>query len=281
MEKELLKHMIHDRDRRIAFTKKQIEEQHQKMASFQEDLVDIRNQRQESEVSHMYELTRLMEAREVAGQALGRLQEDLRKQQGDSLQLYTEVIKESSLKAPDSKDSSYVTRMQAQLCKCMHSTAIIENQTELVRAACDELMKSLKEAANRTLDEKTNVELQFMNELVRTDNSRREAEEELITKFHKIHEEIMMLEEKLLDDESGNDSDSEIDKEEEEERRELKRELDERNEEIEALQKQVDAQEQRIRKLQFGVDYMKSPPDEDAEDEVNEATEDESTLGSQ
>ena len=279
MEKELLNQMIHDRDRRISAIKKKMEEQHQKMAKFQEELVEIKKRREESEIAHMEELTRLMEEREVGDRQLARLLEDLKKQQGDSLQLYAEVIKKGAAKQPDAKDSSYVMRMQAQLCKCMHSMGIMENQTELVKATCDELIKSLKEAVNRTLDEKTNVELQFMNELVMTDNSRREVEEKMMAKLNKLRDEIAHLEEKLADRDSDSESDSEVDEEEEEEKRELKKELKERNDEIEALQKQVDAQKEKIRKLELGVevDDSKVPAEEEEEDDINEATEDEST----
>jgi ADP-ribose pyrophosphatase YjhB (NUDIX family) len=156
---------------------------------------------------------------------------------------------------------------------------IMENQTERVKGTCDELIKSLKEAVNRTLDEKTNVELQFMNELVMTDNSRREVEEKMIAKLDKLRDEITQLEEKLADRDSDSESDSEVDEEEEEEKQEIKKELKARNEEIAALQKQVDAQKERIQKLESGVDFddSKIPAEEDERDDINEATEDEST----
>ena len=296
MEKELLNQMIHDRDRRIASIKRKMEEQHLKMAQFQEELVEIKEKREASEIAHMDELTLLMEDKEVGERALGRLQDDLKKQQGDSLQLYAEVIKKDVAKTkniPDATDSSYVMRMQAQLCKCMHSMGIMENQTELVKATCDELIKSLKEAVNRTIDEKTNVELQFMNELVMTDNNRRENEEEMKEKLDKLHEQIKELEEKLEDHESDSDSDSEIDEEEEEEKELLKKELKERNEEIAAVEKEIEEQKERIKQLESGVSNgdgavsaessePKATPAEDngGEEEGNEITEDESTDSS-
>lgn len=267
MEKELLNQMIHDRDRRIGSIKKKMEEQHGKMDKFKEELVAIKKRREESEIAHMEELTSLMEQREVGERALSRLQEDLKKQQGDSLQLYAEVIKKDAAKIPDTTNSSYVMRMQAQLCKCMHSMGIMENQTELVKGTCDELIKSLKDAVNRTIDEKTNVELSCMNELVMTDNNRREAEDKMKEKLEKLREQITEVEEKLEDRESDSESDSEIDEEEEEEKELLKKELAERNEEIANLQKEIDAQKVKIEKLEAGTyDFSK-----------DEATEDEST----
>lgn len=271
METELLNQMIHDRDRRIGSIKKKMEEQHERMATFQEELVEIKQRREESEIAHMDELTKLMEQKEVGERALGRLQEDLKKQQGDSLQLYAEVIKKDAAKIPDATDSSYVMRMQAQLCKCMHSMGIMENQTELVKATCDELIRSLKDAVNRTIDEKTTVELQCMNELVMTDNDRREAEEKMKEKLENLREEITDLEEKLEDCESDSESDSEIDEEEEEEKELLKKELKERNDEIAELQKEIETQKVNIEKLENGEDIEPKTP---AGDEV---TEDEST----
>ena len=279
MEKELLNQMIHDRDRRIASIKKKMEGQHEKMAKFQEELVEIKKRREESEITHMNELTALMEEKEVGERALARLQEDLKKQQGDSLQLYAEVIKKDASKMPVATDSSYVMRMQAQLCKCMHSMGIMENQTELVKSTCDELIKSLKDAVNRTIDEKTNMELKFMNDLVMTDNARRDMEEKMKEKLDKLREQISEVEEKLEDVDSESESESEIDEEEEEEKELLKKELKERNDEIANLQKQIDAQKIKIQKLENGEDVPedKSPTEEDG---GNEVTEDESTDSS-
>jgi peptidoglycan hydrolase CwlO-like protein len=281
MEKELLSQMIHDRDRRIAFIKKQMERQDQKMSEYQVELVEIIKQNHESEISQMEELTRLMQGREASDQMLRCLKEDLRKQQGDSLQLYNEEVKKSSMKAPGSKDSSYVIRMQAQTCKCMHYVGIMEKQTELVKVICDEAVKSLREAGNRTLDEKTNVELQLMNELVKTGNTRREMEEKSIFTLSKLGKEIKLSEDTLMDHDTDHDSDCEIDEEEKEEKQELKTELKKQNEKIEALQKQVDAQKQRILELESELNGLKAPLAENTNEDDTEATEDESTLGSQ
>ena len=255
MEKELLNQMIHDRDRRITSIKHKMEEQQNKMAHFQEELLQIKTKRESSEIAHMDELTSLMENKEVSERALGRLQNDLKKQQGDSLQLYAEVIKKEAAnsKVSDKPDSSYCMRMQAQLCKCMHSMGIMENQTELVKSTCDELIKSLKEAVNRTIDEKTNVELEFMNQLVMTDNTRRENEEGWKAKLDVLRTSIEELEEKLEDHESDSDSDSEVDEEEEEEKELLKKELKERNDEIAAVQKEIEEQKERIKQLESGT----------------------------
>lgn len=260
MEKELLTQMIADRDRRIATIRRKMEEQDKKMIKFKDELNEIKSRRETSEMDHMTELTTLMEEKEKSERVLGRLQQDLQKQQGDSLQLYAEVIKQDAEKTSGSAtsaatDSSYVMRMQAQLCKCMHSMGIVENQMELVKATCDEMVKSLKEAVNRTVDEKTQVELQFMNELVMTDNKRRDVEEELQNKLNGLREEIEELEAKLeeLESDDEDDSDSEIDEEEEEEKELLKKELRERNDEIASLEKEIEEQKIKIQQLESGV----------------------------
>lgn len=202
---------------------------------------------------------------------------------GDSLQLCVKVIKKEGAKMPASRDGSCVMRM---LCECMHSMGMMENQTELVKTTCDELIKSLKEAVNRTIDEKTNVELKFMNDLVMTDNARRETEDQMKEKLDALREQITEVEEKLDDIESDSDSesDSEIDEEEEEEKQILKKELKERNDEIGNLQAEIDAQKLKIGKLENGEDII--PEDKNStvpteeEDVGNEVTEDESTDSS-
>jgi len=257
------------------------------MERFKMDLAEIKGRREQSEVAHIEELTQLMEEKERGERALDRLQQDLKKQQGDSLQLYAEVIKKDAAKIPEATDSSYVMRMQAQLCKCMHSMGIVENQMELVKETCEELIKSLKDAITNTLEEKSQVELLFMNELVLTDNQRRKAETSLKDKLDKLRDQIEELELRLeeIEDEKEDLIDEEQDEDEEQEKEELRKEARERADEIRKIKQNIKEQRRQMKKFRSDVGEDANgdvegkydmPEEEVDDDEDGDLTEDES-----
>ena len=154
---------------------------------------------------------------------------DMKKQQqGSSLHLYTDVMK--AVATPESMDSSYVMRMQAQLCKAMHSMGIAENQLALVTRQSEVWTKFLKDSATGMVEEKSQVELKLMNELVAADNGRREADEEMKTMMDKHRSERDVLEKKI--EEKEGDDDEEEEEDDEEEREELMEILTQGREEI-------------------------------------------------
>jgi len=280
MERELLRDMIQDRDRRIASIRRKMEIQEEKMSRFKRELALIKERRMISEIAHIEQLTQLMEDKERGEKALDRLQQDLKKQQGDSLQLYAEVIKKDASKIPEATDSSYVMRMQAQLCKCMHSMGIVENQMELVKETCEELIKSLKDAITKTMEEKSQVELKFMNELVMTDNERQDLEKELKERLEQLRNQISHIEERLEDIEDAKEDDSgdEDDEEEESEKNGMRKELRERSEEIEALQQEIAEQKEQIDELKKALGSETDGAEEKVE-ESNQEEEDEDDQG--
>ena len=76
------------------------------------------------------------------------------------LHVYNEIMK--SVSTAESNDSSYVLRMQAQLCKAMHSMGMVETQYQLTQTQQETLQKSLKDVKTDMIEEKTQVELKLM-----------------------------------------------------------------------------------------------------------------------
>ena len=246
MEEELLKEMIRDRDLQVDLIKKKMEEQSTKMSRTAGQLKETAVQCKEERAQRENELEQMMkrygqrtEQLKVAMEAM-----DMKKQQqGSSLHLYTDVMK--AVATPESMDSSYVMRMQAQLCKAMHSMGIAENQLALVTRHTESWTKYLKDSITGMVEEKSQVELKLMNELVTADTGRREAEETMKEAMDEHRKQKEALEQKSEDKEDGSDDEED----DEEEREELMEILEQGREEIARLEEENQKQLETINDL--------------------------------
>jgi hypothetical protein len=175
MEEELLDQMIRDREFQLAMIRKKVDDQTRKMELAKTSLEDTKKKYSENHIEQQMEVdtlvqrhSKLLTQYKEANQAL-----DMKKQQqGPQLHLYNEIMK--SLTVPtDSQDSSYVTRMQAQLCKAMHSMGMVETQLAMSTSQTEGVQKYLRESKTSLLEDKTLVELKLMNDLVGADNLRK------------------------------------------------------------------------------------------------------------
>ena len=97
----------------------------------------------------------------------------------DLAQQVASLHKYAEQENPEAKDTSYVMRTQAQLCKAMHSMGILDHQNQLLRDSSADVIRALKEARAKASDEKIQLELQLMNQLVHADNERKDVESSL------------------------------------------------------------------------------------------------------
>lgn len=167
--------MIRDREFQLAMIRKKVDDQTRKMELAKTSLEDTKKKYSENHIEQQMEVdtlvqrhSKLLTQYKEANQAL-----DMKKQQqGPQLHLYNEIMK--SLTVPtDSQDSSYVTRMQAQLCKAMHSMGMVETQLAMSTSQTEGVQKYLRESKTSLLEDKTLVELKLMNDLVGADNLRK------------------------------------------------------------------------------------------------------------
>lgn len=241
-----MKEMIRDRDLQVDLIKKKMEEQSTKMSRTAGQLKETAVQCKEERAQREMELEQMMkrygqrtEQLKVAMEAM-----DMKKQQqGSSLHLYTDVMK--AVATPESMDSSYVMRMQAQLCKAMHSMGIAENQLALVTRHTESWTKYLKDSITGMVEEKSQVELKLMNELVTADTGRREAEETMKEAMDEHRKQKEALEQKSEDKEDGSDDEED----DEEEREELMEILEQGREEIARLEEENQKQLETINDL--------------------------------
>jgi ElaB/YqjD/DUF883 family membrane-anchored ribosome-binding protein len=240
-EEELLGQMIYDREKRITLIQRKMDDQTRKMAQARQDILEISQQLEESSVQQELEKGQLIQRHARLVQQLLEQRDSLdmkKQQQGTALHMYTEVMK--SVASPESRDSSYVMRMQAQLCKAMHSMGMVESQLALATKHSDQLSRFLKENFTKTVEEKSQVELKFMNELIMEDIDRKEWEDKNKELMDNFFNEKDALEKRIEDQAEASEEDDD------EEREELMEILTQGREEMERMGEEIRKQRERI-----------------------------------
>ncbi|KAG7357333.1 hypothetical protein IV203_002021 [Nitzschia inconspicua] len=274
MEEELLQGMIRDRETQIKLIENKLEEQKKKMERTQLQRVQVEQLLQSQKVQHIQELEAIRKQLKTVQRDYRQSKEslDMKKQQqqqqqhsptpsgsaalsGPSLHVYNDIMK--AVATPESNDSSYVLRMQAQLCKAMHSMGMLENQLQLQQQQQDSVQRSLKEVITNMVEEKSQIELKLMNDLVVADNFRREAEAKLKAEAEAFIKQKDDLMEKIERQNEQEENDEEPEEEDEEEKEELKEILTQGREEIERLMQENSEQEKILEDLKQKVAMAK------------------------
>jgi len=264
-EADILRDMISDRDKRIEKIKRKTEEQRDKELVLSKQLEEIGGQVRTQLAQHDKEKKELLKDYKKVAEKLGNMQRDFM-QQGASLRKYCGPVREE-LK----NDPSYVMRMQAQLCKAMHSMGINDHQFELVQKQTEAAIKYEKDQIAAAAEDKTHRELKLMNELMGFDTENRDIETEFTTELEKIAKEREALEHQIeenrgSDEESdAEDESEEEDEEEKEAKEEMLKILAERRTEIERLEKEQEEKEEAIAEMEEQLQEMQAAAAEMAE----------------
>ena len=255
--------MIRDRETQIKLIETKLEDQKKKMERVQMERVKVTELQQAQKVEQQKDIEVVLKQYKTIQRDYRESKEslDMKKQQqqqsmggasssaatGPGLHVYNEIMK--SVAAPENNDSSYVLRMQAQLCKAMHSMGMMETQLQLTTAQQDQTTKAMKDVITGMVEEKSQVELKLMNELVLADNAKREVEikvKEQSEAFVKEKDDLMEKIERQNDAENEEEEESD----DEEEKEELQEILVQGREEIERL-------EQENKKLEATLEELK------------------------
>ena len=280
MEEELLMGMIRDRETQIKLIETKLEDQKKKMERVQMDRVKVTELQQAQKVEQQRDIEVVLKQYKTVQRDYRESKDslDMKKQQqqqsmspaststsaptGPGLHVYNEIMK--SVAAPENNDSSYVLRMQAQLCKAMHSMGMMETQLQLTSAQQDQTQKAMKDVITDMVEEKSQVELKLMNELVVADTAKREVEVKVKEQSEAFIKEKDVLMEKI---ERQNDPENEEEQEsdDEEEKEELQEILVQGREEIERLEAENKKQEATLEELKEQVAKTKG---QDIVDEI-------------
>jgi hypothetical protein len=263
MEVQLLKEMIDDREQRIAVVKRKTDEQAEKEKRLRDELNEVHAKNNSQKDANRTEKTNLLQQKQSVETKLSDMSRDLQ-QQGASLKTYAGTIQQDQ----SSADAASVMRMQAQLCKAMHSMGIIDHQVELARQHAETILKYQKDSVATMTEEKSQVELKLMNDLMNIDLERRDVEKDLTAKLAEIRKEIDRTERQIEESrdsdeeeesktEEGDEEEDEEEKEEKEMKEELLRLLQEKKVEIEKIEQATEQQAETIEELEAEVAEIK------------------------
>lgn len=260
MEAQLLRDMIADRDHAIEKIKRKSQEQLDKEADLLSTLERIRSEAKEQSERNQKEKAELVNAQRVAYERLHLVQADFGRQ-CSSLHAY---CKNAEKEKRD--DPSYVMRMQAQLCKAMHSMGITDHQMELVEKHSEAIIKAEKETLSQCTDEKTQSELKSMNDLMAIDIQQREAKAGFESRLGEIFAEQEVLTKQIQEshdsdddtepEDDDDDEEEELDEEEKQAKEEMMRVLTERKQEIVRLEKEKEENEDTISELEEQLEEL-------------------------
>ena len=265
MEEALLKEMVSERDKKIAQLRAAVDEHNAKLFAKQRQLEQVQDESSESKLQYRRTIASLVKKRDEGLHKIQKIEKEVRNQNG-SLHVYADILKEA---APESVDSSYVVRMQSQLCKAMHSMGILEHQLAIVNTISSEVVKSQKEAITSVVDEKSAMELEVMNELMAIDDAKREIEDEWKAKLEKEQLKVVQLRAELGMDKEKADSDSESDdesssEEEDEYELEMREGLAELKEAVAEMEDETAKQLDTIESLKAQLAKLQMSGDNDA-----------------
>jgi hypothetical protein len=180
---------------------------------------------------------------------------------GPSINVYTEIMQnvvmsadKSSDEGSGSGDSSYVVKMQSQLCKAMHGMGVMETQRQMTKGQMEHILKKAKDVVTDMVEEQSNVELKMVNDLIVADNSKREVDGKRTLQketFSKQKNDLMEKIERQFEEDEDGGGNAENDEVIEEAKEELKEVLQEGREEVERLEKLNKETEESIEALKI------------------------------
>lgn len=270
MEKALLQEMIRDREICIQFLGKKVAGQDERAKLLKKIRDEISAEKEKYREAHRSQLMQLWKNYDSL---LCRYQDakdelDTKKQQqkdsddegrdriGPDITVYQDIMKEVAMAADPngSGDSSYVVKMQSQLCKAMHGMGVMETQRQMTKGQTEHIQKKAKDVVTDMVEEQSNVELKMVNDLILSDNSKRDVDRKRTLQhetFSKQKNDLMEKIERQLDEVDEENTSAENDEEEEEAKEELKEVLEQGREEMKRLEKLNNEAEEIVEALKI------------------------------
>jgi len=249
-EVQLLKDMINERDKKIREIRRKLEWYEKKKARLGASLKDVKELALTQREDNKKTIADFTSRKKSASAKLDQMEKDVMQQNG-TLHTYADVLNKVE---SDNVDSSYVVRMQSQLCKAMHSMGILEHQLSIVKEYGSETVKNLKEGMNSIVEEKSNMELELMNQLVAIDDEKRSMEDAYKTKVETERDEIQKALGEDDEEEEEGEEEEEDDNEEEIDEDLLKEILEERQEEIRQIEAENEKRAKKIKEMQGKIE---------------------------
>ena len=179
MEQSTLHSMLHERDAQISSILHQLHSISDNISSLQKELHHKSQARKHQREEHSAAIKKLKDEHAEQRAHLARYESKIKGGGGLRVHEYASLMKAANKDV----ESSYVIRLQAQLCRAMHSLGVMESQLALVKENCSSLIKSMKEDLSHMVDDRTRREVELMNTLAHVDAEKRAWQAEMEKKL--------------------------------------------------------------------------------------------------
>mmetsp|Transcript_6104 Transcript_6104/g.11871 ORF Transcript_6104/g.11871 Transcript_6104/m.11871 type:complete len:649 (-) Transcript_6104:96-2042(-) len=184
-EQSLLHSMLTERDAQISTLTHQLHSTSEILHTTQKELQSKSSARKAQREEHSATIKRLKEEHAEQRRILAKFEQNVKNGGGLRVHEYAALMRSAN---SNRVESSYVIRLQAQLCRAMHSLGVMESQLALVKENCSSLIKFMKEDLSHMVDDRTRREIELMNGLARVDNEKRVMAEEMEAKMQEKEE---------------------------------------------------------------------------------------------
>ncbi|KAL9187414.1 hypothetical protein ACHAXT_001517 [Thalassiosira profunda] len=186
-EQSLLASMISERDAHISSLTHQLHSTGELLQSTQRELQHKSASRRAQREEHSATIKKLKEEHSEQRRVLAKFEQNVKSGGGLRVHEYAALMRSAN---SNQVESTYVVRLQAQLCRAMHSLGVMESQLALVKENCSSLIKFMKEDLSHMVDDRTRREIELMNGLARADGEKRVMAQEMAQKV-KEREELL------------------------------------------------------------------------------------------
>mmetsp|Transcript_17789 Transcript_17789/g.26439 ORF Transcript_17789/g.26439 Transcript_17789/m.26439 type:complete len:484 (+) Transcript_17789:238-1689(+) len=184
-EYSLLEDMIHERDSHIANLTNQLHQTSDSIHTLSKELHQKSVARKQQREEHSHSIKRLKEEHLEQRQKLARFEQNVKGGGGLRVHEYAALMRSAN---SNQVESSYVIRLQAQLCRAMHSLGVMESQLALVKENCSSLIRFMKEDLSHMVDDRTRREIELMNGLAKVDHEHRVLQDKMESKINEKEE---------------------------------------------------------------------------------------------
>lgn len=94
-------------------------------------------------------------------------------------------------------ESSYILRLEAQLCRALHKMGVLENQRQVLWESCSEVVKSLHQDVEQIVEDQSKIEKDHKNHVTLFEKDKVEAEARVRWEILRHQERVNQLEMEL------------------------------------------------------------------------------------
>ena len=179
-EQNLLTSMLSERDAQISTLTHQLHSTSEVLHTTQKELQSKSASRKAQREEHSSTIKKLKEEHSEQRHILAKFEANVKNGGGLRVHEYAALMRNAN---SNQVESSYVIRLQAQLCRAMHSLGVMESQLALVKENCSSLIKFMREDLSLMVDDRTRREIELMNQLAKVDNEKRVMANEMEEKI--------------------------------------------------------------------------------------------------